>query len=163
MAKKKKTHNSKKNHGKKRVGAIGGDALQMVMGAAVGAVAGKLASQTLSSSSTSSSAPSTGFSLTSPLVINGGLILAGYLVTKKSSKAFMKGMGLGLIGAGAIGEGQGLKFLNGIGEVPYDRNLAAAAKVPVVNGIGYPQPNVVGETPGATAFPSMAVIGSMDY
>jgi len=149
MAKrKKKSHHHKARRGHK-MGALGGETMQTIVGVALGAIGGRYLSS-------SSLVPS---SIT-PTIKNLALLGFGSLIVVKSKKPMLKGIGAGLVAGGAIGEGLAFGFLSGVDDTiaSYSptRNLADAAKVQMVGAASnrFPQPGVVG-------FPDIHVVGGM--
>lgn len=152
MARKRKSH---KGHRRgRRVGALGGDTTKIAAGAAVGALGGRFLSQM-----------SIGTTIT-PTIKSLVLLAGGFFLISKAKTPLMKGVGAGLVGAGAIGEGQAFGLITGIGAVNNfgsNRNLSLASRVPVV--AGFPQPGVVGSFPSpgiVGSFPSLEVVGGIE-
>lgn len=101
MAKKKKSTGTRR---RRRVGAAGGSQMNVLLGAAIGAVGGQFLKKQVEKMDTGGKIK--------PAMIGGGQLLAGWFLSKQNNP-MMKGIGMGMIGAGAINLAQSA----GIGRV----------------------------------------------
>lgn len=90
----KKSRKQKKSPRRRRVGAIGGDAMKLILGAAVGGLAGNILANKVGAS-------------VDEKIKGGAMLVVGYMASK-SSGAMVKGLGIGLAAAGGIKLGASL-------------------------------------------------------
>lgn len=144
MAKKKKTA---RTYRRRRIGAIGGGSVQTFAGVAVGALVARLVGQKLAS-------------MTNPLdpKIVSAIQLAGGVVLSMQKQPVVKAAGLGMFGAGAVGLGQSLKLIAGVGAGSSYQQYPSLPEVSSINGNRYQGLNYLGNPQGS---PELSVIGGV--
>lgn len=103
----KRHHKTKKHHSRRRrVGAIGGDGMKMIIGAVAGAVAAGFASSKLATVDSK--------------IKNGAMVVAGFLLTKNSNP-MIKGAALGIAAIGGVGLVKDTGIISGAPMMELDR------------------------------------------
>lgn len=158
MPKKKKTAPRRR----RRIGAVAGGTVQTFAGVAVGALVARFVAQKLAT-------------MANPLNPNivAGIQLAGGVVLSMQKQPVVKAAGLGMFGAGAVGLGQSLKLIAGVGAGSSYQQYPSVPEVASINGKyqglnylgnpqGSPELNVISGIGNPEGSPELAVIGEAE-
>lgn len=147
MANKRKKRKSRGGSSRRRMGKIpGGDGVQTLIGAVLGSVGSRFAAKLITEKAK-----------LDPKILNVLFLAAGGMLAIKSRNPLLKGAGIGLGSAGAIGLGQTLGLLNGVGMGAYTPYLTRRPML--VNG--FRDVSKVGANGSQQFFPSPSAVGKV--
>lgn len=142
-------HRKHKTTHRRKIGAVSAqqkDTAALILGAVLGAVVKRMGSNALSKQTAVT---------IDPKLLNGGLLVVGWLLASRARQPMLKGAGLGIAAESGLNLAQSMGVLNGIGAsnfflLPAPRQASGATIVPSVgasqaNVYNFPGPATVGK------------------
>lgn len=138
---------------RRRIGAVAGGQMPIFAGVAVGAIVGKIAASKF-------------MATLDPKISAGVQIAAGVLLSMQKTP-IVKGIGLGMIGGGAVAAGQSLKLIAGVSSYQEPVNRYELSSINgqyeglnyLGNPQGSPELNVIGGLGNPEGSPELPTIG----